>query len=134
MTLIGYWPLNEESGDTAYDYSGNDLHGVATSGHRDKPEIGVPGILNTTSYRFVPASDSGDYVSLPDDNGQYPANDLCISTWVYRASDFDEGRYIFDANVAGSSSNSNDGGLGFYLDSNQKLNVFFHTENSTDQR
>ncbi|MFT4892885.1 MAG: hypothetical protein ACI8Z7_000674 [Candidatus Nanohaloarchaea archaeon] len=28
MTLIGYWPLNEDSGNTAYDASGNDNNGT----------------------------------------------------------------------------------------------------------
>lgn len=130
MVLAGYWPLDEESGTTVKDYSGNNLDGTATSGHRDKPEMGVTGILDSTCFRFEPATDAGDYVSLPDENGQYPDKDISISAWVY--SEKDRRETILDLNNAGSSNSSNDGGLVLRRNSDLTLQTYFHTTESTD--
>lgn len=57
MTLIGYWPLNEESGDTAYDHSGNENHGRLNGGVVQ----GATGILDRNSYSF---DGTDDYINL----------------------------------------------------------------------
>ena len=46
--LVGWWPLNEYSGSTAYDLSGNDNHGSLNSGVTQ----GVAGKGGLTSYSF----------------------------------------------------------------------------------
>lgn len=48
MAFVAYWPLNENSDGTAYDYSGNENHSSSTSGVIQ----GVSGILGQTSYSF----------------------------------------------------------------------------------
>lgn len=55
MTLIGYWPLVEDSGSTAYDYSGNENHGTVNGVTQ-----GALGILGSTAYSF---NGTGDYIS-----------------------------------------------------------------------
>lgn len=57
MPLIGYWPLNEDSGSTAYDYSGNGYNGTIYG-----PTLGSGGVLGNTSFSFD-ASNS-DYISV----------------------------------------------------------------------
>lgn len=54
MTLIGYWPLNEDSGDTAYDHSGNENHGSAFG----SPERATSGLTGSNSTRFPDKEDS----------------------------------------------------------------------------
>ncbi len=60
MTLVGYWPLNEEDGDQALDYSGNENHGTLEGGVTQ----GVEGILGTSAYGF----DGSQEVRVEDDH------------------------------------------------------------------
>ena len=48
MTLIGYWPLNESSGSTAYDYTENQNDGTISGGAYP----GRSGLLGQTVYEF----------------------------------------------------------------------------------
>ena len=58
MSLIGYWPLNEESGDTAYDHSGNENHGSLNNvDSRNR------GLLGQSCYYF---NGSDTYVNIGD--------------------------------------------------------------------
>ena len=45
--LVGWWPLHEDSGNTAYDLSGNDNHGTVSGATQ-----GVAGKGGLTSYSF----------------------------------------------------------------------------------
>lgn len=56
--LVGYWPLNQDDEDTAYDYSGNENHGAVDTGVLQ----GDKGILGGTSYRF----EGSEEVQVPD--------------------------------------------------------------------
>ena len=71
MTLIGYWPLNESSGD-AIDYSGQGNNGVVESVERP-----VNGLLGADAYNF----DNTGYIQVPYSNSFY-SNDLSISMWI----------------------------------------------------
>lgn len=71
MVLVGYWPLNEDSGNTALDYSGRDNNGDLTG-----ITSGQSGILESFSYHV----DQGGYLSLPA--GSFPNYDFTISYWV----------------------------------------------------
>lgn len=57
LDLIGYWPLHEDSGSVANDFSGN-----ANDGNISGPTLGVTGLLGTTAYSF---DGTDDYVGLP---------------------------------------------------------------------
>lgn len=92
MTLIGYWPLNETSGSTAYDYSRR-----GNNGSIEGAEIGVPGILGTTSYDF----NGNSYVDIPNSRELNPSNQVSVSAWVYINNNTDN-NYIFDKRTPSS--------------------------------
>jgi len=58
--LIGWWPLNENTGSTAYDLSGNGNHGSLNGGVTQ----GVAGKGGLTSYSFDGSDDRVDLGSL----------------------------------------------------------------------
>ena len=75
MTLVGYWPLNEENGDTAYDYSGNENHG----GLEGNPTQGANGVVGGNAYEFDGDDDYVETIFQPDSD-----NDVwSLSFWVY---------------------------------------------------
>ena len=86
MTLIGYWSLNENSGD-AQDHTFNNNRGVLNGNVTQ----GATGILGGTSYSF---DGSGDYVELPDDS-LFSVSKVTISVWINRNGSKSE-EYIFD--------------------------------------
>ena len=72
MTLIGYWPLNESSGD-ALDYSGSENHGSISGGVTQ----GASGLLSRSAYSFDGSTGEvslSSYSSL----GQYT-----VCGWAY---------------------------------------------------
>lgn len=74
MVLVGYWPLDEASGD-AIDYSGNGNDGSLSS-----PTQGQSGVLESNPYSF----DGTDTVELP--NGAFSFlgdGDFTWCAWVY---------------------------------------------------
>jgi hypothetical protein len=73
MVLIGYWPLNETSGTTAYDRSGQNNHGTNNGAN-----VGANGILGNNAYNFV--SSESDYISHPTDIGGL--SQVTVSAWV----------------------------------------------------
>lgn len=78
MTLIGYWPLNESSGNTAYDHSGNENHGTINDGG-DSTVPGANGILGQNSYNF---DGSDDKVRVPDDVTLNIQSAITVSLWI----------------------------------------------------
>ena len=68
MTLIGYRPLNENSGE-ALDHSGNSSNGVSSNVSK-----GVSGLLDSNCYDF---NGSDSYVSI---EGSLEVR--CISLWI----------------------------------------------------
>lgn len=57
VDLVGYWPLHEDSGSTANDFSGNNNDGTING-----PAVGVTGPLGTTGYSYDGVD---DIVSVP---------------------------------------------------------------------
>lgn len=74
MTLTGYWPLTEDSGDTAYDYSGNGHDGDVNGASQ-----GASGILGHSAYNFDGVD---DYVNVGMNDFWDGQDSLTISTWV----------------------------------------------------
>ena len=74
MVLIGYWPLNEESGE-AHDYSGNGNHGTLNGGITQ----GATGLLGENSYSF--SSDGGE-VNFGDSLPFSDDNSFTYSVWI----------------------------------------------------
>jgi hypothetical protein len=79
MVLIGYWPLNGESGDMAYDHSRNENHGTINDGG-DSTVPGATGILGQNAYSFDGAN---DYVDIPNFS---KFSSYTITYWTYPLS------------------------------------------------
>lgn len=69
---VGYWQLNEMSGDTAYDVSGNMLHGTAVGTLIDEGRWGLARMFNGVS----------DYIEVPDNDLLDINEAITISMWV----------------------------------------------------
>lgn len=58
MVLIGYWPLNETSGSTAYDHSGQENHGTVLNSN-DSSVVGESsGLVGGRAYNFDGSNDN----------------------------------------------------------------------------
>ena len=79
MVLVGYWPLNESSGNTAYDHSrfGND--GTIYDGG-DSTVPGANGILTQNAYNF---DGNNDYVEIPHASQLFFTDSISASAWIY---------------------------------------------------
>jgi hypothetical protein len=96
MVLIGYWPLNEESGTTAYDYSGNENNGDANGPGPSGTGTGT-GPVGQPAYVF----DGGDdYIALDmffEDGDSLPV--FSVSVWFktsYSGKDFSDNWSFLD--------------------------------------
>ena len=93
--LIGWWPLHEDSGNTAHDLSGNNNHGTLNGGITQ----GVAGKGGLTSYSF---DGSDDYVEASTSvSGNLV--EYSLSFWICVDSTSD-GEYnsIYDFNLDGA--------------------------------
>jgi len=76
--IMGYWKLDEGSGDTVADISGNDNHGTIENAVWVKGKSGAALEFNGTDARVV----------IPDSPSLHPATgDITIAAWVKLASD-----------------------------------------------
>lgn len=80
MTLVGYWPLNEEDGDTAFDHSGNENHGDVEG----EPVLNDNGILAQGCFNFAEGSGSYGGVRVPGDESHNVSRAVSASAWIYR--------------------------------------------------
>lgn len=87
MVLVGYWPLNENSGSTANDYSGNENHGSAAG----SPDRGTIGVLGESSTQFSAKQDS---FSIPDDSVLNPER-ITMCAWANYSNLYDDQGAIF---------------------------------------
>jgi len=86
--LVGYWPLHEDGGSTAYDFSGNNNDGNITNGN---VTVGEGGLLGTSSYGFTQRGlttsndnpvDVGDESALDFGSG----DSFSVSVWIKTGS------------------------------------------------
>lgn len=75
--LVGYWSLDEDSGQFVYDLSGQGNN--ATTRNFDGDEQGAQGILSTSSYRL---DGSNDYLRLDDDPSLDINGEITVSAWA----------------------------------------------------
>jgi formylglycine-generating enzyme required for sulfatase activity len=109
------------------DLSGHNYHGLLNNVEIVDGKVG-------TAAKFAGKADS--YVKLPDENGQYPANDLTVMAWVSVSPDAppslesDERSHrgtVLDLNFASSSVGVQNGGVLFAIDSHTYLGLHFST-------
>ena len=73
--LVGYWPLDEATGTTAPDHSGNGNAGTLTNG----PAWAAGKVANALDFDGV-----NDHTSVSDDDSlDIISNELTISAWVF---------------------------------------------------
>lgn len=117
--LAGWWPMNERSGQTIYDWSGNGNHGRlgSTPGVDENDPTWIRGIFNLGSaLRFG----GDDYVAIPDSPVLRPQT-ITVSAWFRGERTPGRNRYIVakgsdrcEASAYALYSSSTEG-LGFYV-------------------
>jgi hypothetical protein len=115
MTLVGYWPLDESSGD-ALDYSGNENHGTvngATQGYTSTT------LLGNSVYDFNDSNNED--VNIGSVNYVAGSNQVSICSW-FKADDINQSgvHRIFGRHSTSANDNwalwLNQGVLEFYVD------------------
>lgn len=82
-SLVGYWPLQEDSGSTAYDFSGNNNDGTYNG-----PTLGQTGLLGTTAPSF---DGTDDTVTVPDDAVISALDPITVGFWFNPSTDLSGG-------------------------------------------
>ena len=117
--LAGWWPMNERSGQTVYDWSGNGSHGRlgSTAAADDNDPTWIRGIFNLGSaLRF----DGNDFVTIRDSAALRPER-LTVSAWFRGVSTPGRHRYLVANGANGCETgsyalySSASEGLGFYV-------------------
>lgn len=93
--LVGYWPLQEDSDGTAYDFSGHD-NDASVSGATQ----GRSGLLGTTAYSFDGVD---DYLSSPSDAAWAGTSNWTVAFWVL-FEEFSTTRSCFNTDDLGNNS------------------------------
>jgi hypothetical protein len=78
VVLVRYYPLNESSGSTAYDHSGNESHGTINAGTLDQQSV--------VGSRGLKCTESSEYVALPWYFDSTRSQSLTVNLWFKRTS------------------------------------------------
>ena len=97
----GYWPLNEVSGTTAWDYAGS--HNGSYLG---AVALGVPGAISgsTGTATAITASTGGNYASVPYSPALNPAGPFTVVAWFNPSGPADAGLFVCPLSSADMSS------------------------------
>lgn len=98
MTLVAHYPLTEDSGSTAYDYSGNENHGSIT-GAGPAGTGTVTGPVGQTAYEFDSTDDYVDTGANDNITGQ-----ITVSLWANLPSWTDTHRVLASAGWDGTNT------------------------------
>jgi hypothetical protein len=94
MTLIGYWPLNESSGSTAYDHSGNERHGEMKHGAGPSGTGTSKAPTGSTAYLLDGSDDNVPIDMKYDAQGEISGMTVCA--WVKSSEDAPQVIMSFD--------------------------------------
>jgi hypothetical protein len=89
--LVGWWPMNEGSGQTVRDWSGRGNHGFlgSTTGVDDNDPAWIRGVFLGSALRFG----GGDYVTIPSPSSLEQQN-LTVAAWVRGETSPGQHRYV----------------------------------------
>jgi hypothetical protein len=126
--LLGHWPLDESSGTTASDASGNARNGIVFGDPNWQPSDGrINGALHCDSY-----SGEVDYVLLPTDNEMDTVQDgpHTLAAWV-RVMSSPASQTDPDAAFGYGILIKADPPIGLWYDADQQFNATYHFENNS---
>jgi hypothetical protein len=117
--LVGWWPMNEGSGQTVRDWSGRGSNGFlgSTIGPDANDPSWIKGVFFGSALRF---DGIDDFVSIPDTSALAPAK-LTVAAWVRGTGIQDQFRYVISkgSRACDNSSygiyTSGNRGLAFYI-------------------
>lgn len=116
--LVGWWPMNEGSGQVIHDYSGHHNNGQlgdspVADGH---DPTWIPGVFAGSALRFG----GDDFVQIPDSTSLEPAN-VTVAAWIRGSSSPGQFKYVVGKGATSCDSgsyglySSENGGLAFYI-------------------
>jgi hypothetical protein len=126
--LAGWWPMNEGSGQTIHDYSGNGNNGTlgAGAGADDNDPTWIKGVFYGSALRFDGVN---DFVTITGSSSLQPQN-LTVSAWVRGNGSPGVARYILAKGAAGGCLGSSyglytgmNGGMAFYVKSDDGFHI-----------
>ena len=116
--LVGWWPMNEGSGQVVRDWSGHGNNGVLgnSPGVDSQDPTWIRGVFLGSALRF----DGGDLVQIPD-SPSLNVWKLTVAAWVRNSTSPGENRYILSkgsdqcVRAAYGLYTSGNGGVAFYV-------------------
>jgi hypothetical protein len=116
--LVGWWPMNEGSGQVVRDWSGHGNNGVlgTTAGVDANDPTWIPGVFAGSALRF----DGNDMVRIPDSSSLEPAK-VTVAAWIRGTGSPGQYKYVVGKGANGCLSGSyglytsDNGGLAFYI-------------------
>jgi hypothetical protein len=121
--LVGWWPMNEGSGQVVHDYSGHGNHGQLgeTPSADSHDPAWITGVFAGSALRFG----GDDYVQIPDSASLEPQA-LTVAAWIRGTSTPGPYKYV----VSKGATDCNSGSYGLYTSSNGGL-AFYVGNGST---
>src|SRR3954453_4728328 len=89
--LVGWWPMNEGSGQTVRDWSGHGNNGTlgSTPAADDNDPGWIPGVFFGSALRF----DGNDFVKIADSTSLEPTN-ITVAAWFRGTSSPGQFKYV----------------------------------------
>jgi hypothetical protein len=125
--LMGWWPMNEGSGQVVHDWSGHGNNGYlgSTPAADANDPTWVKGVFLGSALHF----DGNDMVSIPNSPSLQPAN-LTVAAWVRSTGTPGLFKYILAKGATADCDHSSyglytstDGGLAFYVSDSSRFYV-----------
>jgi Concanavalin A-like lectin/glucanases superfamily len=125
--LVGWWPMNEGSGQVVHDWSfhGNNGYLGSTPAADANDPSWIPGVFFGSALRF---DGLDDFVTIPGSSSLQPAN-LTVAAWVRGSGPQSNFRYVVSKGAITCDHSSyglytgDNGGIAFYISDTSKYYV-----------